>query len=353
MANKDVTRKDHQTPSGVQFKVCKYWYREDRTAHKLPPMCQLSGHDFFLDRARTADTTECPITMDPFSEPYIMQHSGRSYSRSAIMEAIDKTLRVGRDLRLEDGITLSYLQLPRLVLYPNLSLPGWKPAHERIQFCDKDVAVQKFNSRLAATSDLPDIARLLDTYGTDRSVLNLKHVAEYYLRHRSDETVLWQGTVFRNFSVTEIVFPRGHVKSDALFSNVKFTSCVFYDVCLCAIQFRGCCFDQCTIVLADGHISRSDAFHNCVFDGCRWVVQTKEPVKCIPGLPKGLSSDTVSWKNVEAGLFNDAYMLDASVSDIKRRGRAFGGILPVDEALALGVVPKKASADGTKWVPLE
>jgi len=231
-----------------------------------------------VDVSRTAGATECSITLDPFEEPHLLNFTGRSYSKKAITNAIERTLKRGENLRLEE-LTIDYTQLDQVVLYPNYSLPGWT---EPLRYSAADVfSTKKFDHDLAARENIEACSAWFDAIPSpDKQMWDITGVFAQYLHHRPYQTKLGASNdtaIFRNMILRNIVFPRWHPKQRTHMCNVEFRECLIHLQCLCGLRMFGCKFTNCVIVRDISYAKRSDSWNGCIFDGCRTVVGTHTP----------------------------------------------------------------------------
>lgn len=253
--------------------------KKDRTRH--PP--GFSATNLVRDHALTTGQTECPLTLEPFDDPVIMAHNGRSYSCKAIVAAIATTLLKGMDLRLEDGRVITPLQLRHIKLFTNAGLPSVSHRYSarKITYTDEDVKLPAYDRLLTVAHDLPELSRLLGATSSDWH----KEAFAYYARQRPHECTIQPGyaavDVVRNCTLRDVVYPREHEKPGVTFLNVRFENCVIVDGCLCCISFRMCEFVNCVFLQCNDHIRR-DWMHACVLENCVIAQHEKERYAYLP-----------------------------------------------------------------------
>lgn len=324
-------------PCGTEIKLGSYHFTERCDARHLDGKLPAWVSGEIVDWARTSDQSECVLSADPFDNPHLLSLNGRSYSFAAIQRAIKCTLAMGENLRLED-VTLTPLDVTKIHLYPNYSLPGWRFKPNKVTMDEKVIPLAKlrYDGAKILEKNVPAISALFDKLPVTEDGYHQsgKPLLDAYNCHHG--TI---GKVVQNLGVSRAVFPRSHLKLDSpVMQNVMFHSCVIYVNCWCGIRFVGCRFDNCVFVIS----KYADHFNLslCEETNCKWVVQGIVPAggthlnpefNRVRAAMKFERSVNTRLLHVDAGTFTDEYMRTATYADIMAhpaiRGR-FGSLLP-------------------------
>jgi hypothetical protein len=257
------------TPHGAEYRIvyCRDTPVDARVDNEVNWIWQ---HVCVADKSRTLGHRECPLAAgEPYEEPYLLNVNNRSYSHKYIVEAIEKSLKQGKSLRLED-CTIHFSQLPSVRLYPNHGLGGWpfeRFTHtEPIVYSESDVhVVPRFNEALASANSFAEASALLDGV-TDEQ--DSRQVPDAVLARfgQSRRAAHYTDPLLENLVLERIVWPRSHIKG-VVFSNVEFVDCVINHNCFCGMSFFGCRFTRCFIIKCEHNEGRWRA---CDFDDCTW-----------------------------------------------------------------------------------
>lgn len=211
--------------------------------------CLLNSKQLIPDWSLSSGQTECSLTQDTFMDPYILNLTGRTYSKEAIVIAIKSSLLVGRDLRLEDR-TFTYHNLDTLRLYPNLSLVMSDKAF--IKFDVNEVTVPSYNHILVNKENIEEFSEWLGNVGhTNDDIWDGPDLYRKYAKIREiplnpvDDIY-----VVSNIRVRGIMMFKYHPKMDRgkfIFHNVEFIQCNLDAYCLCGVEFTACRFFECDI----------------------------------------------------------------------------------------------------------
>ena len=253
--------------SGLDLWLCK-----DITADKLVARL-IENRSLIYDKAKNANDTVCPISLDEYNCPMIVNITGRSYSRTSIKEAVEKSLLLGNKLCLED-LNLEPQHIKALMLYPNKSLPNagaWtvetlKPLSWSFS---QVLKLPAFDSS-KCTKLLPKFVHHLNQPDSDDMWGFLRAYEYYCQQYPGTPEVIDDTYIVENFVLSNETLFKNHPKMNsgkAIFRNVHFKYCDFELSCLCGPVFHSCCFDHCTITVKQpNHLNfKSTEFNDCTF----------------------------------------------------------------------------------------
>lgn len=245
-----------------------------------------------VDVSRTAGHTKCPITLEKYDCAHILNLTWRSYSVAALREAIDKSLKVGKPLRLEDCI-IEPEQLSKIRLYPNFGLGEWRP----FVYTDADVPPRPpFDGTTARRENIPMFSVWLDSMraaqGWDTSIRDIYTNRYHPLRPDSALDCGCDGpAIFKDLVIQCIVFPRVAPNLQTWFINVMFSNCVILFEDLRALHFSSCAFWNCIFCIQpEGFCPKCS---RCEFKDCSfyWCAEFKAGANAVP--PGLLYNDSV------------------------------------------------------------
>jgi hypothetical protein len=227
-------------------------------------------YGIMLDKSRTAGDENCTISLEPFKEnrPVLLNLTGRTYNRTAIMTAIEKTLLVGLFLRLEDK-TVEPEQLQDIKLYDNLSL---LKSAKLVNYESVIGQIQAFDHFRQLNTNEP----FWDLVGTSDSngMWKLEEAALKYaiISSNNDSPI-----VIKDLICVGRKFPYPHPKVNsgyAIFRNCLFKNCEIVVHCWCGPQFRGCKFEDCTFRFMQGLYNIEGKGKMCSIEGYKLIIES-------------------------------------------------------------------------------
>ena len=237
-----------------------------------------SVYHFYPDWSMSTDQKTCPLTLDEYEEPYFLNMNGRTYSKKAIIEAVQSTLLKGENLRLED-ITIypdedtahNFKLYAHRTLNPNAKYLNGEPHGIVI---DVEAMTYKGYRETPANRNIPEFSKWLGNINSDSNGMwdddNL--YAKYARKRGLPEKPADGRRRVEDIKIEDIMMFRHHPKCDEgifVFSNCKFTRCMLKLYCWCGVTFINCLFEQCIITdkLERDVSARGCLFKNCITEG--------------------------------------------------------------------------------------
>ena len=269
-----VKLRDSELPMAVYGFTCRKGENRLEEAIKDAEEKLNRVYGFYPDWSMTTDQKTCPLTLEEYEEPYLLNMNGRVYSKSAIIEAIQNTLLKGENLRLED-----------ITIYPdedtacNLKLYAHRTLNPNAQhlkgephkiIIDKEVMTYKGYADVPANRNIPEFSKWLGDINPDSNgVWDDDNLYAKYARKRGlPEKPSDNRFRVEDLKIEDIMMFRYHPKCDAgifIFSNCKFTRCLLKLYCWCGVTFVNCLFEQCIVT---DKLERNVSAYGCVFKSC-------------------------------------------------------------------------------------
>ncbi len=234
------------------------------------------------DMSRMAANNTCPLTHNQYDCPVWFNLDGYTYSRDAIKSAINSTLMLGNVLDLGHTIIFPE-QISAVMLYQNLSMPGWHSAPEK--FGETWPIARGFEYGNAALHDIPFISIYFDQLGKipgghKWNKMLTEIFRDHYLPNRPLQSKSCSGEtppLFRDLFLPSIVFNARKGDLPVHFSNVEFRNCLVICLDLTGnLLMRGCNFVSCTFVMNGPLLIPKyiGCWEKCSFIGCTFLVST-------------------------------------------------------------------------------
>lgn len=215
-----------------------------------------------VDWARTSNQMTCPLSLEDFDKPYILNMNGRTYSKEFITQAIKESLYKDESLRLED-MTLQPSMIERIILLPNLSLQElslWKNKPKEITFSAANIQVKDFNEQEARIKNIngfsefirdlpPIIDGLLDAEKLYNYYADARGIAQITKTIGNRDIYTTVDKCIENLVIQNIKFPSSHPKGGLIFNNILFEKCQIIMKCWCGLRVKSSKFVDCTIDL--------------------------------------------------------------------------------------------------------
>lgn len=251
------------TPTNIKIEVSLYVSEYSPLNSAITNLIKQQMSKLFVDKSKTNNDKKCIFTCQKYEKPHILNLNGRYYSKMSIIDAIEKTLKKGDPLRLED-VTILPGELPNIKLYPI-----YKPTKNVIKYTEKDVIQYNLFNDKWIENDCPDFSKWMAEADKDgNNMLDIDAIASKYYAIRPIENNR-EGIVFKNVVIKNILFPKYHHKNPATYLNVKFENCVINWECFCGPVFISCLFKNCRFVRENDY--RHVNFKCCNFDDCIFI----------------------------------------------------------------------------------
>ena len=240
----------------------------------------LEKYHLVMDKTKMSGDKLCSLTQDEFKNPYWLNINGRTYEFDSIKEAINKTLFMDENLRLED-VTLTPEMLDRIRLTPNDDLFDPQRVRRGIEYCPdlKELKIFPYDESRIRKNNIPNfsskVREILD-FSDENNCWRYKELWEAYALEKDLEPK-WSGDklAIRDLELTGIILTKYHPKCNTgkiIFKNIHFIDCVIdCDACWCGAEFKDCKFSDCVMMSSKPSSYAQFTLTRCTKHNCKVI----------------------------------------------------------------------------------